>query len=320
MVFGMVNGVSSVVCHPNNQNEIRLNIVSFNVLNDIWLGPVKPNGQYNWYPDIDPKLLEENRRWVPIFQFLQPLVNTTDVFVIQEVSAREFNITSRLLDRFKGVWAKHDPEYWANQVKPPHTWEPNGQAIFMKRSTFNNIQTDDIALSNTGNHGAFASALHVASGKRMRFVGCHFDDGSENKRTREATAVVNYLETDRTNNIDFIVGDMNTGVVSTTTGVGRPVFCNVFEPAGFIDVATYMNQVESTHPWNPYVTAENPDGDASYDNDIDHITVRGATPCSFNVHNYDIMNGMDETERIADTAQRIGSDHFPLMASIVIPN
>jgi len=238
------------------------------------------------------------------------------------MAIREFTIISRLTDQnvYECFWATHDPSYWASSLKN-HTWEPNGQVICLKKSTFNHIVGNDVALTADGNHAVYVTATHAASGKKMRFVGVHFDDADPANATDpvprelEAAAAVALLETNKANYIDFIIGDMNTGVNSTVTGKARPVFIDFFTN-GFVDAGYTFRSTEATHPWDPYSNPKSKWYDyTSYDGPIDHITIRGGTFSFYDVFNYNIMASSNQTVRIADTAQRLGSDHFLIRAT-----
>lgn len=300
-----------------------LNITSFNVLAEMWLGGYTTSGQWlKWYRGVDLSAFQRSRRVVGQLEYLSECADDMQIIALQEITAFEYNMTQRLFgDRFTGFWAQNAATYWANQViAPERTWEPNGNAIYVSKSAFNSITFQDVALSNSGNHGAFFRGRHTASGRWVRTLSVHFDDGSDAKREREARAAIDALESQKNQHTDVIVGDINSGVKSAVTGVQRQVFTDLFA-AGFKDVATEVGKAQiATHPWNIYVDDTRPDGYPSYDPAIDHFVVRNAAgQNNYRVRNFNTETIVDETARIERTIVRGGSDHFSLRATLELP-
>jgi hypothetical protein len=51
---------------------------------------------------------------------------------------------------------------------------------------------------------------------------------------------------------------------------------------------------------------------------IDHVLVRDGRPVSGRVVDGGVWTIGDNTERIAETLQRLGSDHFPIEATVAV--
>jgi hypothetical protein len=52
---------------------------------------------------------------------------------------------------------------------------------------------------------------------------------------------------------------------------------------------------------------------------IDHVLVRGATPLAGAVNDAGVAGITDESTRIEEYLRRMGSDHYPVIATVRIP-
>jgi hypothetical protein len=82
---------------------------------------------------------------------------------------------------------------------------------------------------------------------------------------------------------------------------------------GFVDVLDSVGNREWTHPWHDsyYMSARW--------GIIDHVLVRNGTPLAGDVVDSGVWSIDDEVARIEANFQRIGSDHFPVKASLQVP-
>ena len=133
--------------------------MAFNVLAPVWASPV-------WYPEeLDPALLDAGFRRERIAAFLAAQAATADVVCLQEVQESELPaLLAALGDGFAGAMAFNARDWWANWVVPEIPWAPNGTAVIVRRAAFRSIAFRDVALTGDGNHAAFFSGVHRATG------------------------------------------------------------------------------------------------------------------------------------------------------------
>lgn len=280
-----------------------LRVISFNVLAPIWAA------LHFYPPGLDPALLQADARRRVLIERLQALAADTDVFCLQEVQASEFEAFARALGSdFAGAMSSNDPAYWANWVTPELGWQPNGCAIFYRRSLFLSDPTAeptlrDIALSEDGNRALILEGtLRDGSSTRVRIASVHLDSDRGDRRLFEASSLLNQMPA-LVGLRDLICGDLN---VDAITGCLRAPL----ERAGFRDALASLGNRENTHPWD---TTYN--GSAMW-GVIDHILYRGLQPLQGDVLDGGVWSIDDETARIAETLRSIGSDHFPLTACL----
>ena len=75
-----------------------------------------------------------------IIDFLLAQAGTVDVIMLQEVAQAEFVFFNEALrQNFEGSYVNHAPTYWSSWITPVPAWEPNGNAIFVRRARFNDV-------------------------------------------------------------------------------------------------------------------------------------------------------------------------------------
>ncbi len=273
-----------------------LKVVTFNILAPPW-------ASLDGYPDSAAPFIDRIYRRGVIINNLNQLKDSTDVISLQETTPVEFGYISAALKDFTGFQVTHDPEYWSNYITEDPPWEPNGVAILVKKSVFKNIAFSDQALSESGNHGAFMTAVHKATNKKVRIVSVHLDSDHGGNRNKEMGAALELVPLPSTS-IDMIVGDFNSNPEQGNYAVD-------LTSLGFKDVLDAIGNNEATHP---YAASYNSN---SHYRDIDHIVVRNAIPGSGDVVDYNLYSlypvvpgNLYEDQRITANMQMTGSDHF----------
>ena len=114
-----------------NALDKSINVITFNILAPCWASP-------SYYPATTLSYLDRGYRRGQIINFLlsQP---QADVITLQEVTQIEFGFISNKLKNYTGFMSFHAPTYWSNWITEDPPWEPNGNAIFLKKSRFKNI-------------------------------------------------------------------------------------------------------------------------------------------------------------------------------------
>lgn len=280
-----------------------LKVFSFNVLAPPWANP-------DSYPDSSLPYLDRAIRRQAIINTLHNIKGTTDVFCLQETTPVEFGYFASELKEFVGIQANHDPSYWSQYITVNPPWEPNGTAIFLKKTVFSNVQLSDQPLSNSGNHGALAKATHKATNRKVRFISVHFDSDTGGNRNKEMQAAIQLLAVQQ-NSIDMIIGDFNSDPAQGNYQVD-------LQNAGFVDVLDAMGNTENTTPYATQYSSSTNYGQ------LDHILVRSATPSSGDVIDNnlyviypDVTGHIYEDARITKNMQLVGSDHFPIWGIVV---
>lgn len=205
---------------------MALNVATFNVLAPCFAQP-------SWYyPSSFPYMEAEFRRG-RILQFLNS-IKEYDVIALQEVTDDFIETVggiaysrtgdypyyvSLLTKTHYSCFVSHDRRYNANSFcanpMSPHAWIKNGTALFIKRTTFNNVMFNDVILGKGGNHATMAVCVHRASGKRLRIMSVHLDSDAGGNRQMEWESIKANLP-DNPNLVDLILGDFNC---STQQGI-----------------------------------------------------------------------------------------------------
>ncbi|MBP6218582.1 MAG: hypothetical protein KA436_08350 [Oligoflexales bacterium] len=289
----------------------QIQIISFNILAPCYA-----------HPDLYPKgalpLLDRNVRRERIFSFLQSIAPTTDIISLQETTQMEFRYIQEFLqENFSGFEVYHDQKYWSDWNTPDLEWEPNGVAIFLKKTSFDRMQFQDLPLSNSGNHGAYFEALHRASDIDIRGASIHFDSDRASHRNQELKALLSYM-TPNPHKVDIIAGDFNYG---THAGITK----RYLSQNRFTDVLHEVYQrklgmqgIEYYEEWtSPYSIGIYRDKNLGI---IDHITVRRAKAADGQVINFNLWSlyPYNEDARILASLKVSGSDHFPIRAVIEV--
>jgi endonuclease/exonuclease/phosphatase family metal-dependent hydrolase len=271
--------------------------VAFNVLAPVWASPV-------WYPDgLDTSLLDAGFRRDRIASLIAAAAPSTDVFCLQEVQQSELPaFLAAAGSGFEGFMAFNDPAWWSNWVVPEIPWAPNGTAVIVRRAMIDVVQRRDIALTDDGNHAALLEGTLRTTGRAVRIASIHLDSDRNANRLRESRSLVAQLP-GGAGALDIACGDINEDAVHGSAA-------NVFRAAGFTAVLGALGNREPTHPFT-----------SSYNRSprwaiIDHILVRGGEPVAGTVVDSGVWVIEDEIERIEANLRRVGSDHFPVVATV----
>lgn len=281
----------------------QIKVVTFNILAPCWADP-------SIYPEPSRPFLDRTYRRERIIQFL--LSNPdADIFALQEVTAIEFGyINNALSNDYYGFQSFHSPTYWSQYITQNPPWEPNGNALFVKKSAFKNLNFSDVRLSNDGNHATFAQATHKSTNRRVRVLSIHLDSDYPYNREREFRAALALLQKDPAIT-DIIAGDFNIDVTKSTLqqDILKADFHNILADIGVDEV---------TSPYLSYYYANSVFGP------IDTVLVRNGQPIAAKVYDFDLFtlypNKKDESARITANFQKCGSDHFPVTGTALPPD
>ena len=277
-----------------------LGVLSFNVLAPCWAHP-------SYYPASAEPLLDRVARRRTIIDFLLAQAGTVDVIMLQEVAQAEFAFFNEALKQnFEGSYVNHAPTYWSSWITPVPAWEPNGNAIFVRRARFSTIAFRDLAASASGNHAALFSGVLKNSTKTVRAASIHLDSDSSQNRRQELGAVLAAWPA-QASAVDVIAGDFNfeTDAGNLKADISK---------AGYLNVLEQLGTATQTHPWtSSYNGADNW-------GIIDHIITRNSTPLSGRVIDFDLFKTYptDEVSRINSNLRLCGSDHFPVIGSVTV--
>jgi endonuclease/exonuclease/phosphatase family metal-dependent hydrolase len=274
-----------------------VSVVTFNVLAPIWAAP-------RYYPsDLDAALLDQSTRRARISDFLAGAAPQADVVCLQEVQASEFPAFQAALGRaFDGRMSTNARDYWSSWLTPGLPWQPNGTALFVRRSAIDIGTLEDVPLSADGDHAVLLDGTLRASGRRVRIGSIHLDSDRGNNRVAEARDLLNRVPADP-RALDIVCGDFNEDTVTGSLS-------GALARHGFTDALAAVGNREHTHPWS-----------STYNRNamwgiIDHVVVRGGHPVSGDVVDGGVWSIGDETQRIAANFRNVGSDHFPVRATI----
>lgn len=277
----------------------KINILCFNLLAPCWADP-------SYYPASSTPLLNRIDRRRIITNLLKAYQNKIDVFALQEVAQSEFNfIQDALQETHIGFQANHDPGYWSSWITPANPWELNGNAIFVNKYIFTNINFEDFPSSKSGNHSAlFTGTFKNQENKNVRIASVHLDSDYPYNRKRELNAVLSKWQINK-NYMDIIAGDFNTETDATNIQID-------LKKAGYNDLLKDLGKATQTHPWSSkYYGSENW-------GIIDHIMYRNGNAVEGSVVDHNLFNlyPNDEEKRININLQKAGSDHFQLIGTI----
>jgi endonuclease/exonuclease/phosphatase family metal-dependent hydrolase len=276
----------------------EIDVVSYNVLGPLWASP-------EWYPEVDDvSLLDAEARRARITEYLRSVRTGAEIVCLQEVTASELpHLQDALGGGFVGMMSVNDPDFWSDWLRPPLLWEPNGTAIFARTDAFDDIVVEDRALG-TGNHAVGLAATHIESGAPVRAWSAHLDSDRANNRATELDSVLAAMPPSE-DAVDVICGDLNEDAVIGTVG-------GIVRRAGFASVLASIGNREATHPWS----------EGYYKSTrwaiLDHVLVRGATPLAGDTVDAGVAGIEDESERIEEFLRRMGSDHYPVVATVAL--
>lgn len=287
------------LCGAAAPSDGKIKVISFNILAPCWADP-------SIYPVSARPYLDRTYRRERIIQFL--LSNPdADVIALQEVTAIEFGyLNNALSNDYAGFQSFHAPSYWSKYITQNPPWEPNGNALFLKKSTFKNIAFTDVPLSDDGNHATFAEVVHKTTNKAVRLLSVHLDSDYAYNREREFQAALKLMP-ESSSIVDIIAGDFNIDV--TKSNLYQDIVKN-----DFLDVLAQMGVDEVTSPYLSRYYANSVYGP------IDCVLARKAQPAAAAVFDFDLFilypDKKDEDARIAENFQLCGSDHFPVTGTV----
>jgi endonuclease/exonuclease/phosphatase family metal-dependent hydrolase len=276
----------------NESKSSSIYMVSFNVLAPCWASPTH-------YPNEASPYLDRVMRRNHIIDFLTSVADKADIIALQETTQTEFNFFKQALERnFYAFQAYHDPSYWSVWITQDPPWEPNGVAIFVKKSTFTNVNFRDLPLTEDGNHSAYFEGIQESTGLTVRAASVHLDNERAYNRNHELNFLLNYMTPDKSTR-DIIMGDFNFG---TQGGIIK----RYLDKNQFVDTLHYLQKEEWTTPFYE-------DGKVNY-GILDHMVVRNLIPVDGHVDNFGLWKSYpkDETGRIIANLKISGSDHFPV--------
>ncbi|MGD9591013.1 MAG: endonuclease/exonuclease/phosphatase family protein [Candidatus Berkiella sp.] len=288
-----------LIAHAAPVTDSTLKVVSFNILAPCWASP-------SYYPESSLPLLNRELRRDRIIAFLQQQASTTDVFALQETTQVELQyIKDAMKNSFDLYAAYHSPTYWSNWITNDPPWEPNGVALLVKKNLLTNINFQDLALSNDGNHAAYIIAKRKSNPSQViRIASVHLDSDKPYNRERELNSLLEIMSP-QSNAIDIIGGDINFEI---TNGNLK----NNLATAGFTDSLTALGKDGFTSPYSTtYYMSSNW-------SDIDHILIRNMTPLSGEIISSNLFTIYPDNEeaRINANFSICGSDHFPITATL----
>lgn len=288
-----LSSMSNLAFSQTNTSSVQ--VLAFNILAPCYASSTR-------YPMGAKIFLERNRRREKIIQFLNSISPTTDIIALQETTQTEFQFFQRALENnFLGFEVYHDAKYWADWILPDETWEPNGVAIFVRKSSFKYVKFQNIALSNRGNHSAYFEATHRESGLKFRGASIHLDSDHDLTRHQELKSLLNFMRPEARTR-DIIAGDFNNG---THNGVIKLYLSK----NQFVDVLRAVGREEWTSPYSDdWYRSKNL-------GIIDHIVVRNAKPIDGQVFNFSLWDLYPDSQdkRILASLEQSGSDHFPVL-------
>ena len=294
-----------------------IRIVSFNIMADSWTQPEK-------YAPIPADVVDRNNRILKIIEYLKMARrDAIDVFVLQEVTAREFKVLREALGKdFYSEMAYNAPGYWATEgyLPDPAKWEPNGPAIFASKSRFPEGKQPEFSQHALGDAGNFCITMKARlkdTNSTLRVFGVHLDDTptdpDDDQLTmmgkKETEALMRLAGGQRDKVIDVIAGDLNINL-----GPHSPL-TPIFLSEKFVAVVNALNVDKAPVATSPY--HESPDGVTEADT-YDHILVRNATPVYALVRHFGAEAIADEDQRAEAFMRAAGSDHYPLEAIVRI--
>ena len=288
---------------PNQIQKQQIKIITFNILAPCWASP-------SYYPPSSSIYLDRVYRRGKIINFLKSR-SSVDVISLQEVTQIEYGFIKDALKKdYIGFQSLHAATYWNNWITENPPWEPNGNAVFLKKSRFTDINFQDIALSDDGNHAVYVQATDLNTNKKVRVAGIHLDSDHPYNRERELKALFDVMSpvTDVT---DIVAGDFNIDINYTNLqqDIVKAEFINVLSSIGIKNV---------TSPYSSTYYAHAKFGV------IDNIIVRGGLAVDGVVNSNQLFelypNTKDEDPRVTKNMELTGSDHFSVEGTIKISN
>jgi endonuclease/exonuclease/phosphatase family metal-dependent hydrolase len=274
---------------------MNIKVLTFNILAQCFVDK-------KWYPKSIPnKYLSIQYRRTKIINFLQEIKDLLDIIALQEMTGEEYKYYTDLLNKeFYCFFVSHGKFYWKNSFS--EDWEPNGNALFIKKVTFYNPHFLASELSDSGNHCIMAICRHKKTKKIFRIASIHFEDSNKKIRDGEMDAL-NKLYDEDDKIIDIISGDFNSDMDSISKHLKN------FNDA-IVDECC-------THPFATKI--------AKNKRNIDHVLYKNMELVASEIINNNIWQkypvikkwitkDINESNRIIENLKQFGSDHFPIIA------
>ena len=124
MLFGSVYASAT----PN------LSVLTFNILAPCWASP-------SYYPVAAKPELNRYKRRIKIIRFLKRVTAKVDIIALEEITKQEFiAIKKALHEDYYAFSSYHAREHWLDEIVRDTPWEPNGVALFIKKSRFYHVR------------------------------------------------------------------------------------------------------------------------------------------------------------------------------------
>lgn len=268
-----------------------MRVLSLNIL-----GPNFSNPEY--YPEDTHPYLNADYRWAQLRAFLITHKGHHDVIVLQEVThdtrRGTFDKISEVLSEFTAFFVPHAYDHWAED-EFSYGWIPNGNAIFVRHNSTQNLQCYDIDLT-CGNHAALVTFVY--HGVSVCLVNLHLDSDNTAIRVQELRTALKICE-EFPAHIHLCVGDFNTA----------------------LNIPPYQDWIQSyqyesdTNTIPTFTIIETPIDELP----IDHIIHRSTIPIhgTFTVLNAGIWKpSSTNSSRFIQNSRYCGSDHLPIAINL----
>lgn len=318
---------------------VPLKVVSFNVLAPAW-------SSVQYFHKIMAAELEPKFRRQRIAAFLrQVAAGGADVVALQEVQIDEYAHFAEALDaaEFEGKLALHADSYWANWITKDRPFKSNGNALFLRRSVFDRVDLADAPVPRSrasGNHCVYGTARHIRSGQTVHMACVHLDANTSEERDQDLKGVLSLFPP--AGAPALVIGDINGDVFDARVAgiLGEHGFYSALEDGETTSLMPNIKSGEkSCHPLD-YILFRaplHPDRatDARSPNSGQPDIASGVV--DFGVwkqfpprrgRSGDCLHGdwaasdkdrLYEARRLRKHLQNVGSDHFPIVATLRLP-
>jgi endonuclease/exonuclease/phosphatase family metal-dependent hydrolase len=308
---------SSVSATSFKEASLNLKVVTFNVLAPCWASPT-------YYPAGSVSKLERIYRRNRIISFLnQSISSGAAVIALQEVQIDEYPFFYEALKTlYEGSISFHNDSYWASWITPDPPFARNGNALFLRKDIFTNVQFSDKPLSDDGNHCVYATAQSRSNAQNFRIASIHLDADNSSRRNNELSALFAILPYQAAT-VDIVAGDFNAALSSGNLS-------NLMRQHSFYNALDVAGIPEQTHPFTTSYNRNTNWGP------IDHIAYRNASiggkvsatndgmptidngVIDFNVWKQFPSGATFESNRISKNFDNCGSDHFPVISTLMV--
>lgn len=296
---------------------LNLKVLTFNVLAPCWASPT-------YYPAGAVSKLDRIYRRNRIVPFLNQAVSSgAAVIALQEVQIDEYPFFYEALKTlYEGSVSYHKDSYWSSWITTDPPFARNGNALFLRKDIFTNIQFSDRQLTLDGNHCVFATAKNSVNAQNFRIASIHLDADNSSRRSNELNALFAMLPY-QASTVDIVAGDFNAALSNGNLS-------NLMRQYSFFNALDVAGIPEQTHP---FTTSYNRNSNWG---PIDHIAYRNATiggkvsatndgmptidngVVDFNVWRLHPSGATFESNRISKNFDNCGSDHFPVVSTLMV--